>query len=538
MPMTLTLQQANTLIIDDFQSMRTMLREFVKSMGMTRVDTACHGRDAISHLSSSKYDIVICDFNLGPGANGQQVLEEARARNLIGVSTIWVIVTAEKTADMVMGAAEIKPDDYLLKPINQVLLQSRLEKLIARKQSLGVVEAAIRAKDFGAALAQCDLLIRMQSANPHEVLRIKSDLLLTLGDYDAARTVYETVLAQRSVAWAKTGLGKVLFYTGDLAGAVTLFQQVLAENQMYIEAADWLAKTYEAMGDLVQAQQTLERAAKLSPNSPLRQKTLGDTALKNGDLDQAQTAFEKNIKISEFSSFKSPAVYARLAEVLLDKGESQEALNVLKRSKTDFRYNSAAALQTAAAESRVYLKLGQTDKAQAAMAQAEQLATQMGGKLSPELMVELAKSHLKLGHKDKACELLGEVIKNDHENAQLSSDIEAIFAGENLAGEGQALIKASRQEVIDINNQGVMLAKQGQFQQGATLLRSAVKKLPTSEVMIVNLCGLLIAQMNKGGYSDALAAEARDLLDRVHEINPGNKKFYSYLLVLARLQRA
>ncbi len=536
--MPLTLQQANTLIVDDFQSMRTMLRDFVKSMGMTRVDTACHGKDAISHLAESRYDIVLCDYNLGPGANGQQVLEEARARNLIGVSTIWVIVTAEKTADMVMGAAEIKPDDYLLKPINQVLLQSRLEKLIARKQALGGVETAIRAKDFAAALAQCDLLLRMQSANPHEVLRIKSDLLQTLGDFDAARAVYESVLAQRSVAWAKTGLGKVLFYTGDYAGAIVLFEQVLTENQMYIEAADWLAKTHEALGDTVRAQRVLQDAVKLSPNSPLRQKKLGDTALKNGELDVAQAAFEKNIKISEFSAHKSPAVYARLAELLVDKGESQEALNVLKRSKTDFRYNSPAALQTAAAESRIYQKLGQTDKAQAALASAEQLATQMGDKLSPELMVELARSQLKLGQKDKACQLLAQVVKNDHENAQLSSEIEAIFDAENLAGEGQALIQASRQEVIDINNQGVMLAKQGQFQQGALQLREAIKKLPSSEVMPVNLCGLLIAQITKSGYTDTLAFEARELLDRVHTLNPGNKKFYSYSLVLARLQRA
>ncbi|OQW90134.1 MAG: hypothetical protein BWK72_02655 [Rhodoferax ferrireducens] len=537
MPMPLTLQQANTLIVDDFQSMRTMLRDFVKSMGMTRVETACHGKDAISHLAESRYDIVLCDYNLGPGANGQQVLEEARTRNLIGVSTIWVIVTAEKTADMVMGAAEIKPDDYLLKPINQVLLQSRLEKLIARKQSLGGVENAIRAKDFGGALAQCDLLLRMQSANPHEVLRIKSDLLLTLGDFEAARGVFDSVLAQRSVAWAKTGMGKVLFHTGDPAGAATLFEQVLAENQMYIEAADWLAKTHEALGDTVRAQQVLQDAIKLSPNSPLRQKKLGDTALKNGELDVAQTAFEKTIKISEFSAHKNPAVYAKLAEVLVDKGESSEALNVLKRSKTDFRYNSAAALQTAAAETRIYQKLGQTDKAQAALASAEQLATQLGDKLSPDLMLELAKSQLKMGHKDKACQLLGQVVKNDHENAQLSSEIEAIFDAENLAGEGQALIKAARQEVIDINNQGVLLAQQGQFEQGAKLLREAVKKLPSSEVMLVNLCGLLIAQMTKSGYKEALASEARELLERVHTLNPGNKKFYSYSLVLARLQR-
>jgi len=536
--MALSLQQANTLIVDDFQSMRTMLRDFVKSIGMTRVDTACHGRDAISHLMANKYDIVICDYNLGPGANGQQVLEEARTRDLIGVSTIWVIVTAEKTAEMVMGAAEIKPDDYLLKPINQMLLQSRLEKLMARKQSLGGVEAAIRSKDFTAALSQCDQLIASQAANTHEVLRIKSDLLLTLGDHDAARAVYESVLAQRSVPWATTGLGKLLFNTGDFAGAVALFQQVLAENQMYIEAADWLAKTHEVMGDTRLAQQVLLDAVKLSPNSPVRQKNLGDTAFKNGELDLAQAAFEKNIKISAFSNHKNPAVYAKLADVLLDKGEPQEALNVLQRSKTDFRYNAAASLQTAVTESRVFQKMGQTDKAQAALATAERLVTQMEGKLSPELKVELARSHLKLGQLDKACQLLGEVIKNDHENTQLSSTVAALFETEQLADVGQALIKGARQEVIDINNQGVILAKQGEFQQGAKLLRAAITKLPTSEVMILNLCGLLIAQMGKEGYNGSLATEARELLARVREINPASKKFYSYSLVLARLQRA
>ena len=141
--MALSFRQANILIIDDFQGMRTMLREFVKSMGVTAVDTASTGKDANQQLSTNKYDIVICDYNLGPGANGQQVLEEAKLKGHIGVSTVWVMVTAEKTQEMVMGAAEVKPDDYLLKPINQMLLENRLEKLITRKQCLAPIEAAV-----------------------------------------------------------------------------------------------------------------------------------------------------------------------------------------------------------------------------------------------------------------------------------------------------------------------------------------------------------------------------------------------------------
>ncbi|WPC67348.1 tetratricopeptide repeat protein [Rhodoferax ferrireducens] len=533
--MTFSLPQANTLIIDDFQGMRTMLRDFVRLMGVTRIDTASNGHEAISQLSANKYDIVICDYNLGPGANGQQVLEEAKLRNFVGVSTIWVMVTAEKTTDMVMGAAEVKPDDYLLKPINQVLLQSRLEKLIARKQSLGAIEAAIRTQDYSAAIALCDQQLNARAVNPQEVLRIKSDLLLTLGDYPAARTLFESVLALRSVAWAKTGLGKVLFYGQDYAGAVQLFQQVLQENRMYMEAADWLAKTLDAMGDSAQAQQVLEDAVQLSPNSPIRQKTLGDTAYRNGALDVAQAAFEKTIKISEFSPHKNPAVYARLARVFSDQGSPEEALNILKRSKADFRYNPAAALQTAAAESLVYQKMGQAQKAEAAMLDAERLMEQLADKVSPEMTMEVAKALFKLGKKDKACGLLRDLVKNNHEDGELSRQIGAVFEGENMAEEGQTLIKASRNEVIDINNQGVTLAKQGDFQQAVKLLRTAAQQLPHNEVISVNLCGLLIGLMQQKGKTEDLVLETRELLGRVREMNPVNQKYRAYALALARL---
>ena len=535
--MAVTLKQARTLIIDDFQSMRTLLRDFVKCMGVTKIDTANNGKDAISHLKSNKYEIVICDYNLGPGPNGQDVLEESRLRNYIGVSTIWVMVTAEKTADMVMGAAEIKPDDYLLKPINQLMLQTRLEKLIARKESLGIIEEAIRAKNYGTAIDHCDRLIKAQAINPQEILRIKSDLLLILGDYDAAKTLFESVLSQRDVPWAKTGLGKVLFNAKDYEGALILFRQVLADNQMFVEAADWLAKTHEAMGDTDLAQQVLMDAVKMSPNSSLRQRYLGETAFKNGALDLAQAAFEKNIKISEFSAHKSPAVYAKLADVFSEKNAPQEALNVLNRSKSEFRYNPSAALQTAAAESRVYQKMGETDLAQAAMNTVEKLVDQLGGNLSPELLMDVAKSHFKLGQKDKACQLLGEIVKNNHESAEISRQIEAVFLSEQLSIEGKVLIDAARQEVIEINNQGVILAKQGNFKDGVTLLRSAVKQLPTSEVMLGNLCGLMIAQMSKEGYKEIPASEIRNFLDRLHVLNPANKKYYSYSLVLSRLKR-
>ena len=532
--MSVSLTRAKILVIDDFQGMRTMLREFVRSMGVTQVDTAANGREALSQLRTSRYDIVICDFNLGPGQNGQQVLEEARLHDYVGVSTIWVMVTAEKTTDMVMGAAEVKPDDYLLKPINQSLLESRLEKLITKKQSLRGIEEALHIKDYVDAIAQCDLQLQSQTVNTQEILRIKGDLLLTVGELDKAAALFESVLASRNVPWAKTGLGKVRYYKGNFTGAQELFQQVLGENRMFMEAADWLVKSFDAMGEGAQAQQVLQDAVKLSPNSPTRQKALGDTAFKNGDMEVAQAAFEKNIRISEFSPYKSPAVFAGLAKVLTAQDAPQEALKVLARSKGAFKDDPEAAIQTAAVESAVYQKMGHADKAEAAMAQAQSLMGGLAGKFSPATALEMAQALLALGKKDQACDLMRELVKNNHENAEIAHQIETVFGSAKLEAEGLALINESKQEVVNINNQGVLLAKKGEFLEGAKLLRSAVQNLPNSEVVILNLCGLLIGLLGKEGRNDAVVREIKDLLERVHTLNPANKKYHLYAGALAR----
>jgi tetratricopeptide (TPR) repeat protein len=533
--MALTLRQSSVLIIDDFQGMRTMLREFVKSMGVTAIETASTGKDAIQQLSGSKFDIVICDYNLGPGPNGQQVLEEAKLKNHIGVSTVWVMVTAEKTQEMVMGAAEVKPDDYLLKPINQALLENRLEKLIARKHSLAPIEASVKAMNYAEAIAQCDLQLKTKVINPQEILRVKSDLLLAVGDYAAATALFESVLAVREVAWAQTGMGKIYFHDKHYEQAKEVFQRVLRDNEVFMEASDWLAKACAMLGQSEEAERVLQNAVRLSPNSPTRQKLLGDTAFRNGALDVAQAAFEKTIKIGEFSPHKAPGAYTSLAKVFADKNEPAEALKTLALSKKEFKYNTEAAIQTAAAESAVYHQMGQPEKAEAAMGEAESLIAKASGKVSAEVAIDVARSLFKLGKKDKACGLLQEVVKNNHENAEISQSVESIFEDHGLVAEGQALIAASREEVVSINNQGVTLAKGGDLVGGANLLRTAAEKLPNSEVILINLCGLLIARLSKEGKSHQVAGEVRELLERVRHLNPANKNYHVYTAALNRI---
>jgi len=220
---------------------------------------------------------------------------------------------------------------------------------------------------------------------------------------------------------------------------------------------------------------------------------------------------------------------------LSDKDAPEEALKILQRSKKEFKDNPEAALHTAAAECAVYQAMGQLDKAEVAMQDTQALMGEMAGGVSNDLTMAVAKSLFKLGKKDQACELLRDVVKNNHENAAISSLVEAVFESEKLGDEGRSLIMESRQEVININNQGVLLAKNGEFQEGAKLLRQALINLPNNEQIIMNLCGLLIGLMSKEGKSDPIVREVRQLLERARDLNPANKKQRDYAQALDRI---
>jgi len=533
--MAISLRHSTILVVDDFQGMRSMLTGFLKGMGVSRIDSAANAKEAVALLASKKFDIVVCDYNLGAGQNGQQVLEEAKHKNYIGYSTIWVMVTAEKTMDMFMGAAETRPDDYLLKPVTEALLEARLSKLIDKKASLEPVEKAIRAKDYQQAVALCDEQLKVHSTNTQEFQRIKSDMLMSMGDFQAAKDFFENILATRSVPWAKTGLGKVHFLSGNFLRAKELFQDVLDENRMYLEAADWLAKTLDALGDLAQAQSVLSRAMELSPNAFVRQKSLADVAYKNGALDLAQTSYEKAIKLGKHSVHKSSGTYAGLAKVLTSKDDPAEALKVLNSVREEFKDDPEAALQTAVIEGMAYQQMGQTTKADAALAKAKELMRSQPAGVGTDTTMDMANVLFKLGRKEEACGLLEGVVKNNHENAGIIKMVEAAFAGAGMSEEGNERIKKSSQEVININNQGVVLAKQGEFEEGIKLLRQALRNMPNNDLMLMNLCGMILGLMSKKGKDDGLIYEARELLERVRGINPSNKKYNAYLGTLNKL---
>jgi len=506
------------LIIDDFQGMRTMMREMLRTFGVKNIDAATTGNEAVSYLEKNKYDVVLCDFNLGPGKNGQHILEEAKYRTLIGPSTAWIIVTAEKTADMIFGAAEYMPDDYILKPVNEATMRNRLEKVIARKGMLIDIEKAMRAKDFARAVALCDEIMASNKTNVTELQRIKTGTLLATGQHDLAKQAFEQILSKRDIPWAKTGLGKVAFYKNDVARAQQLFREVINQNAAYLEAHDWVAKCHEAAGELEETQRVLVRCTELSPHSVLRQRNLGEVAYKRGDLDTAEKAFRKTIKLGEFSVHKSPNPYFGLAKICSKKNNSAEALQILKHVHKEFAAPEVA-LQAKVSEGTIYREAGDHLNAGKVSKEVAELIRTDDNKSSTDVLLEAAQLFLATGDKEAAESLTETLVKNNHENAELLAQVNELYNQAGFQDKGEELVNKSRQEVIELNNRGVLMAKEGQLDDAIRLLSDARTMLPNNKRIMINLVNMSILSMRQNGRNDYLMQLARECLERVAQLD-------------------
>jgi tetratricopeptide (TPR) repeat protein len=529
----------NYLVVDDFVGIRQLLRESLRSLGAKNIDQASSGGEAMGLLARIRYDVVLCDYNLGEGKNGQQVLEEARVRNLVNPSTVWLMVSAEKSVESVMGAAEHQPDAYLIKPITEGVLLTRLNRVWHKKQVFRMIDQAYAEKDYLRAARLCDERIGHDKIHELDLLRMKARLMEKSGQPARAREVYEQVLEQREYQWARAGLAKIRMANGEFEQARQIFQGVIAENRYYIDAYDQLACAYQNMGKLEEACAILERAAKLSPNSVLRQRNLGNIALKLDNMQMAEKAFRKCMEIGEYSIMKTPDAHLGLARVCGRKNDPKEALRLLAAAQREFAIEHPdLVLRTKITEGLVYHESGDYRRARKAGDELEEML-----KLAPErpdtaTCLELATLLFAVGVKDAPAELLCYVIRNNHDNPLLLDEVQAIFEKARMGDEGLALIHSSKKEAADLMNQGVLLWKTGKLAEAVEWMRKARKAVPNNQRILFNTAQIMVSHMQQHGTDADMWNEAAEVLHHVDRLLPGQQRFAQLMEQLTALQPA
>ncbi|WP_229257456.1 tetratricopeptide repeat-containing response regulator [Duganella callida] len=528
-------EEKRYLIIDDFVGIRQLLRESLRNLGARHIDQASSGGEAMVLLAKTRYDVVLCDYNLGDGKNGQQVLEEARVRNLMLPSSVWLMVSAEKSVESVMGAAEHQPDAYIIKPITEGVLLTRLNRVWIKKQIFAEIDQAFADKDYLRAAKLCEEQVAHHPLHAIDLLRMKATLLLKSGEVDQAGAVYEQVLNEREYNWARCGLGKIRMANGDVDAARLMFQAVITDNRFYIDAFDQLAQSFQLQGKTEEAFDVLQKAAKLSPNSVPRQRALGQTALKLGNIPVAERAFRKCIEIGEFSVRKTVDAYLGLARVCGQKNDTKEAIRLLNAAVHQFGGDQVT-LRAKITEGLVYHESGDFRRARKSGDELEaMLADESRQRPDTESCLDMATLLFAVGVKEAPVALLCYVTRNNHDNMPLLDDVQKIFDKARMSEEGQELIRSSRQEAADMMNKGVLLWKTGKFIEAIEWMRVARKALPHNMRILFNSAQILISHLQKNGYDAGFADEAIAVLMHVDAIAPGQQRFAQLMEQLAML---
>ena len=118
------------LVIDDFATMRRIVRNLLQDLGFKNVEEAEDGHDALTKLRASKFDFVISDWNM-PNIDGLQMLSEMRKDD--NLKTIPVLmVTAEAKKENIIAAAQAGASGYVVKPFTAATLEEKLSKIFEK----------------------------------------------------------------------------------------------------------------------------------------------------------------------------------------------------------------------------------------------------------------------------------------------------------------------------------------------------------------------------------------------------------------------
>lgn len=112
------------LVVDDYSTMRRIIRDQLTQLGYTDIDEAESGEAALVKLREAHYGLVISDWNM-EGITGYDLLRKVRADATLK-ETPFIMITAEAKADHAIAAKEAGVDSYLLKPFNATVLESKI----------------------------------------------------------------------------------------------------------------------------------------------------------------------------------------------------------------------------------------------------------------------------------------------------------------------------------------------------------------------------------------------------------------------------
>jgi DNA-binding NarL/FixJ family response regulator len=525
----------SVLLVDPSQSMRANLRNMLGQAGITSIDDAVSAGTAIRQINKKSYDVVLCEYDLGSGQDGQQLLEDLRLHKLIQPWTIFIMLTSEGVYSKVIGAAELTPTDYVLKPFTVDALLQRMRKAVERRDVFQRAYQMVELGNLQKAIAEC---VTGEEKNPRyaiDFIRLRAELLTQQGELAQAEQAYQLILMTRPVAWAHLGLARSQFGLQKFVEAQATLQELLNQNSQYMAAYDLLARTHEALGQQEAAKKILEDAVAISPHMVHRLRHLGDVAFETGDVSVAEKAFKQVVAKAKYSEFRDPEDHVKLVKTLVRKGDANQASGVIRDMERSLRGGSNVDACRAIAAGMLQEMTGNITAAAAELTNAVNAVAGSRG-LSTGLKIGLVHSCLNIKLDQQASDLMLNLM-NDTESGVSMDDAVQVFEKAGRHDLAQGMGEQIKIQVDELIAHADEQRTQGDLRAAVDTLNAGLRKAPGNLALLPAAASAMLKQLDDLGWEAPLAEQCQFLLDRMRRLDPNHPSLENLLAQYQHTQR-
>lgn len=525
------------LVVDDLTEVRAAYKRMLRSFGVKDIDTAATGDQTMELCENHNYGLIICDYNLEDSRDGQQILEELRYLQYLKYTTLFIIITAETSREMVLGAIENQPDDYITKPISQKLMRTRLDRALLKHEELYTIKLAMDHMDYEKALGLCDAKIKAKHRYAWDCVRYKAQIYWLLDQPELAQKIYESVLKDKDYTWAKIGLAKCLMKLNSLDNLEALLQQIINKDHRYIEAHDLLSEYYEKVGKSQQAQKATEKATELSPKSILRHRRLAELAESNDDDATSLKAYEESIRWNYNSCHAKPDDYLSFARKTVDLAKSagtreaveksKKALGILERLQRRFPEKENK-VKAGFIESQLYACQGKEKYAESVL---ESVGDEYGI-LEPkdvDARLDFARAHLMSGDKKIAHKELHLLSKEFKDKPDLLKRIDKISE--------EPISVAGKTCAADLSKEGIEAYQRKDFNKAIDVFSNALKMFPNHIGVNLNLIQVILSKNETDGKNIESYNTCKKSFSKVKGIPVAHKQYARYEFLLDQFNK-
>lgn len=519
------------LIIDNIKQSRDTLKIIAYSLGAQSVETSNHAPDIIALCETNEFDVILLGYDLGDNKkNGQQILEELRAKNSLPRRCIIIMITAEVSQSMVLAALEHKPDEYLTKPYTIKDLTVRLNRCFEKKEVMKDIYDALDNGERKKVIELCKKQSSQDSPYRNECLGIRSRQHFELEEYDQAKKIYSAYLGTPNCQWAAIGMGKISLVENDYLSAERYFQAVVDNNPLYLSAYDWLAKAHELNNEHDKAEETLEKALLVSPRSVNRLRHYAQLCINNNKLDKATTALSKTNELAFHSIHKKPDNAIQFAEALIDNAGNlsqfeirklnNRAFDILENMTRDFKANELKVIAQFLT-ARLHKNANDTSQAKSSLKDAERLLERYKENLSTEGTFKVAKSLIAMQRRTKAEGMLEKLAEANPDNMEILSEVVAL--SDRPISEKDKLAAQTALEV------GVSLYKANHYTLAIDKLNQALYHFPNHLGVKLNLLQVLLVSYENNPERLEDYKQARVLIKQFRDLSPESESYKRYI---------